>query len=106
VRVTTLLGDALPHTMILAVTSLALAILLGVPLGIYAATHANSWIDRVSSVVSISMITLPPYVAGLFLLLLFSVHFTWLPSIGAGSFSHPLDYLKHLALPAIALAVP
>jgi peptide/nickel transport system permease protein len=59
----------------------------------------------VASVISVSMITLPPYVAGLFLLLLFSVHFTWLPSIGAGSLSHPVDYLKHLALPAIALAV-
>ncbi len=103
--VTTLIGEALPHTVILAVSSLALAVLLGIPLGIYAATHANSWIDRIASVVSVSMITLPPYVAGLFLLLLFSVHFTWLPSIGAGSLSHPLDYLKHLALPAIALAV-
>jgi peptide/nickel transport system permease protein len=90
---------------VLAVASLGLAIFLGIPLGVYAATHANSWADRLLSVVSISMITLPPYVAGLFLLLLFSVWFTWLPSIGAGEFSHPLDYLKHLILPAVALAV-
>src|SRR5438093_7100911 len=103
--VTTLIGNALPDTIVLAFASLLLAVLIGLPLGIYAATHANSRIDRIASVVSVSMITIPPYVAGLFLLLLFSVRFTWLPSIGSGSFGHPLDYLKHLALPAVALAV-
>lgn len=103
--VTTLIGNALPHTIVLAVAALGLAVLIGIPLGIYAATHANSWVDRIASVISVSMITLPPYVAGLFLLLLFSVYLDWLPSIGAGSFSHPVDYLKHLALPAVALAV-
>jgi peptide/nickel transport system permease protein len=51
------------------------------------------------------MITIPPYVAGLFLLLLFAVRFPIFPAIGSGDISHPIDYAKHLVLPAVALAV-
>jgi peptide/nickel transport system permease protein len=47
----------------------------------------------------------PAYVAGLFLLLIFAVQLDWFPAIGTGDFSDPIDYLKHLALPAIALAL-
>lgn len=103
--VTEILGAALPHTIILAVTALALATLLGLPLGVYAATHPNSWIDRVTATISVSMITLPAFVAGLLLLLVFSVYLGLFPAIGAGSLSDPLDYVRHLTLPAVALAV-
>ena len=73
VPITKLIGSALPHTMILAVTSLALAILFGIPVGVFSATHPNSLVDRVLAVVSISFTTIPSYVAGLFLLLIFAV---------------------------------
>ena len=104
-QVTTLVFSALPHTVILAFASLLLAVLVGVPLGVYAATHPNTVTDRVTGVVAVSCITIPPYVAGLFLLLLFSVRFHVLPAIGTGSLSHPLDYLRHLILPCVALAI-
>lgn len=103
--VTRLIGEALPHTIILAVASLTLAVLVGVPLGVYAATHPNTLIDRVTAVVSVSFITVPAYVAGLLFLLLFAVTLGWLPAIGAGSLSDPVDYIRHLILPASALAV-
>ena len=103
--VTTLIGDQLPHTIVLAFSSLLLAIVLGVPLGVYAATRPNSWADRLTGLVSISFITVPAYVAGLFLLIVFAVKLHVLPALGAGDFSHPIDYLKHLALPSVALAV-
>ncbi len=103
--VTRIIGSALPHTVILAVTSLGLAVLFGIPLGVYAATHPNSWADRIAAVVSISLISLPAFVAGLFLLVLFSVRLELLPAIGAGSLSDPVDYARHLILPATALAV-
>jgi peptide/nickel transport system permease protein len=103
--VTSLIGSALPHTIVLAVAGLGLAIVLGVPLGVYAATRPNTWVDRATAVFSVSLITMPAYVAGLFLLVIFSLALGWLPAIGAGEFSHPLDYLKHLILPACALAV-
>jgi peptide/nickel transport system permease protein len=47
-----------------------------------------------------------PYVVGLLLLLLFAVELHWLPAHEAGSLSHPVDYLRHLILPAITLAIP
>ncbi|MDX6533291.1 MAG: peptide/nickel transport system permease protein [Gaiellales bacterium] len=105
VPVTELIWAALPHTLILAVTSLALAAIVGIPLGVFAATHPNSWIDRITGVIGVSMITLPAFVAGLFLLLIFAVKLEWLPAIGSGSFSDPVDYIRHLILPATALAV-
>ncbi len=104
-EVTTLVFSALPHTIILACASLMLAVMIGVPLGIYAATHPNTVIDRITGVVAVSLITIPPYLAGLFLLLLFAVRFPVLPAIGAGELSDPLDYLRHLILPAVALAI-
>jgi peptide/nickel transport system permease protein len=103
--VSELVLDALPHTIVLAVAAMGLATLFGIPLGVYAATRPNTIIDRVTALVSVSLITLPYYIAGLFLLLLFSLHWNIFPAVGAGSFSDPLDYARHLALPATALAL-
>jgi peptide/nickel transport system permease protein len=103
--VTSIVGGALPHTMVLAVAGLLIAALLGIPLGVLAATRPNSVLDRVTGFISISLITTPAYVAGLYLLILFTVKVPWFPSIGTGSFSHPIAYLHHLFLPAVALSL-
>jgi len=103
--VTAIVGSHLPHTVILAFTALAAAALLGIPLGVYAATRPDTLMDRVTSLLSVSFITMPSYVAGLLLLLLFAVMLGWLPATGAGSLSDPGDYLRHLILPATALAI-
>jgi peptide/nickel transport system permease protein len=103
--VTKLIGTALPHTILLAISSLGLAVILGLPLGVFSATRPNSLLDRLTGVLSVSMITMPSYVASLLLLLLFAVKLRMLPSIGAGDLSDPLDYAKHLILPSVALAV-
>jgi peptide/nickel transport system permease protein len=103
--VSELILDALPHTIVLAVVAMAVAALVGIPLGVYAATRPNTIIDRVTAVLSVSFITMPYYIAGLFLLLLFSLHWNFFPAVGAGSFSDPVDYLRHLVLPAAALAL-
>lgn len=100
-----LVGSALPHTLILAWTSLGLAVLLGIPLGVYSATHPDSWLDRITAIFSISFITIPSYVGGLFLLLVFAVEFRVMPAIGVGQPGNVLDYIKHLILPATALAI-
>ncbi len=100
-----LIGSALPHTIILAGTSLGLAVLIGVPLGVYSATHPDSWLDRITAIVSISFIIVPTYLSGLFLLLLFAVELRWLPVIGLGQEGDLLDYIRHLILPTTALAI-
>jgi peptide/nickel transport system permease protein len=100
-----LIASALPHTLVLAWVSLGLAALIGVPLGVYSATHPDSWLDRITAVFSISFITIPSYVGGLFLLLLFAVQLKVMPAIGLGEEGDILDYIKHLILPATALAI-
>ncbi len=100
-----LIGNALPHTLILAWVSLGLAVLIGVPLGVYSATHPDSWLDRITAIFSISFITIPSYVGGLFLLLLFAVELKMMPAIGLGEEGNTGDYVKHLILPATALAI-
>ncbi len=100
-----LIASALPHTMILAVSSLLLAVLIGIPMGVFSATHPNSLVDRILAVISISFTTIPSYVAGLFLLLIFAVQFRALPAMGIGQSGNTLDYIKHLILPSVALAI-
>ena len=100
-----LVGGVLPHTLILAWASLSLAVLLGIPLGVYSATHPDSWLDRITAILSISFITIPSYVGGLFLLLLFAVKLRAMPAIGVGRSGDVLDYVRHLILPSTALAI-
>jgi peptide/nickel transport system permease protein len=103
--VTQLIANALPHTLTLAIASLTMAFVLGVPLGVLAATRPDSLLDRMTSVVSVSFITMPSYVTGLLLLLAFPIALGVLPATGAGQLSDPAGYLRHLVLPASALAV-
>ena len=103
--ITKLVGSALPHTLILAITSLGLAILFGIPIGVYSATHPNSLADRILAVISISFTTIPSYVAGLFLLLIFAVELHTLPAMGIGAKGDTPDYIRHLILPSVALAI-
>jgi len=99
-----LVRDALLSTVVLALTSLALAIGLGVPLGVLAAARPASLLDRVLGFFSVSLVSVPPFVIALLLVLLFSVRLGWLPASGDGSVSHPVGYVEHLLMPAIALA--
>lgn len=100
------IGDVLPHTIILAFTSLLFAVIVGIPLGVYSASHPDSWADRLTAIISISFITIPNYVGGLILLLIFAVGLQVLPSLGVGDKGNPIDYARHLILPSIALAIP
>jgi peptide/nickel transport system permease protein len=103
--VASLVGAALPYTVVLTFSGLGLAVLFGVPLGVIAAARPGSILDRVIGILSVSVITIPSFVVGLLLILLFAVHWRLLPVIGAGSTSDPVDYIKHLILPSVALAL-
>jgi peptide/nickel transport system permease protein len=105
VPVSRLVGASLPHTIILAFSSLLLAVLLGVPIGVYSATHSNTLPDRILTILSISFTTIPSYVAGLILLLIFAVSLHALPAMGLGKAGDTGDYLRHLILPSVALAI-
>ena len=100
-----LIAEALPHTVILAITALSLAAVVGIPLGVFAARYQNSIVDRFLAVVSVGFITMPSYVAALLLLVVFAVQMNALPAVGTGSLADPVDYATHLILPASALAL-
>jgi peptide/nickel transport system permease protein len=104
--ITATIGDVLPHTIILAWSSLLLAVVIGIPLGVFSASHPDSWIDRLTAIISISFITIPNYVGGLIMLLIFAVQLKVLPAMGVGETNNPIDYLRHLLMPSIALAIP
>jgi peptide/nickel transport system permease protein len=99
------INEVLPHTILLALTSLLLAVIIGVPLGVISAVRPGGWLDNAIGIFSVSMITLPPYVAGLLLLLLFSVGLGWFPAVGTGEWQQPVSIIQHLVLPAFALAI-
>lgn len=97
--------EVLPYTITLAVASILLAVLIGVPMGAYAAAHRNTLVDRITAFTSVAFITVPPFVAGLLLLLVFSVELGWFPVSGGGQRGNLASQARHLVLPVLALAL-
>src|SRR5690606_4136270 len=89
--VSAILAGYLPHTIVLALVSLGLAAVIGIPMGVYAATKPGTIVDAVTSVVSVSFITMPSYVVALLLLLIFPVLLGVLPATGVGDLTSPVD---------------
>lgn len=96
--------QALPVTLTLAALSLAVALAVGIPLGVLAAVRRNSWIDLAASAIAIGGNAFPSFYLGVVLIWVFSVSFQWFPSMGYVSpWSEPLAGLWHLVLPALTL---
>ncbi|HVL73800.1 MAG TPA: ABC transporter permease [Beijerinckiaceae bacterium] len=89
--------DRLPATLLLAGASLLLSIVIALPLGILAAVRRNSWVDTLATGFSLIGQAAPVYWIGLLAILLFSVQWRLLPSMGGGSW-------QALILPAVTLA--
>ncbi|MDQ6433267.1 ABC transporter permease [Mesorhizobium sp. LHD-90] len=96
---------ALPNTILLAVSAIGLAVLIGIPIGCYAAVRQGSLLDQGLAVVSVGLVATPSYVVAITLLYCFSVRLGWFPVLGAGDPGNFVDQLHHLVLPTIALAV-
>lgn len=89
--------ERMPATVQLATTALAIAFVLGIPLGVLAAVHRNSALDNILSFLSFLGYATPQFWLGIMLVLIFAVRLGWLPTSGRGS-------LRQLILPAITLA--
>ena len=87
-----------PKTMQLAFTALGLAILIGVPLGMYAATHQQKTGDYLSMVISFVGVSIPNFWLAMILIYVFALRLGWVPATGG-------EGLKRLILPAFVLAV-
>lgn len=104
-RVTASVAAVLPYTVILTFTSIGLAILLGVPLGAFAATRPGSIADNLLAGLSVMVIAIPSFVIAILLLVVFSVWLDWLPVLGAGREGDWADQARRLILPTLALSV-
>jgi peptide/nickel transport system permease protein len=106
--------ERMPATLELAVLAMAIAIVLGIPLGLYAGLRPNAWASRTIMAGSILGFSLPTFWVGLLLILVFAVTLGWLPSTGRGPTSEFLgvqisilswDGLRYALLPATNLAL-
>lgn len=86
------------HTVQLAVAALALATVISLPLGVWAATARSPWVDRTLTAFSSLALATPVYWLGLLMMLLFALRLGWLPSSGSGTW-------QHLVMPAAALSL-
>ena len=103
--VTETLSEQLPFTFTLALTGLGWAALVGIPLGCLSAIKSNSWIDKLTGVLSVGTIAIPSFLVSIWAILLFSITLRWMPVIGAGKPGDFLDQLHHLILPAFAVGL-
>lgn len=109
-----LILEAMPATLELAIASMLMALVFGIPLGMAAGYWPNSWFSSAIMTGSILGFSLPSFWVGLMLILLFSVEMGWLPSGGRGETVSLLgvqvsfltwDGLSHLFMPALNLAL-
>ena len=113
-KVSRLLGERFPATMELALMAALLALLLGVPMGVYAALRRGSFMSQVLMTLSLLGVSLPTFLIGILLILVFTVGLGWFPSFGRGDTVQlggwstgllTLDGWHHIVLPALTLAV-
>lgn len=111
--VSELILERLPATILLSVTALVIALVVGVTLGIFAARKRGTWIDEGISIISTVGFAIPLFWVGLIFIVIFSINLRWLPSSGMASvgaqatgwLAHATDVLRHLVLPALTLSL-
>ena len=113
-KVSALIAERLPATLELSFVAAVLALALGIPMGIYAALHRKSWLAQAMMLLSLLGVSLPTFLIGILLILVFAVTLHWLPSFGRGTLVQigpwstgllTADGWKHMVLPAVTLAI-
>ncbi len=112
--VAAMIAERFPATLELSLLSVVIAIVAGIPMGVYAGLKRDSWLSRMFMTVSLVGISLPPFLVGILFIFVFSVQLQWLPSFGRGETVligfWPTGFLtqsglKALILPSITLAL-
>ena len=113
-KVSSLIAERLPATLELALCAAFLALALGIPMGVYAALRRGSFLSQALMTISLVGVSLPVFLIGILLILIFAVTLKWLPSFGRGEVTMlgqwstgflTVDGWQHLILPSITLAV-
>lgn len=106
IPVTGLIGPRWSATVTLALAAVVLALLVGIPIGVFAALRQNTWVDYFAAAGSMLAISIPVFFLGLIAIYVFSILLGWLPSGGMHTLGEDslLDSIRHLVLPACTLA--
>ena len=113
-KVSTLIVERLPATLELSFAAALIALVFGLPMGVYAALRRGSAMSQAMMTFSLLGVSLPTFLIGILLILVFAVRLPWLPSFGRGEVVAigpwttgllTLDGLRHLILPALTLAI-
>lgn len=96
--VSRLIADALPATLLLALISMVVSIVLSIPLGIKAATARGKWADQAIRILSLVGLSFPNFWLAIMLVLLFSITLNWLPPSGMGG-------IESYIMPAVTMGV-
>ena len=102
--VSRLIRQRLEPTLVLSVTTLVIAVVLAVPVGVLAAWRARTWVDRVVMGLSVCGLSVPVFVLGYLLIYFFAIRLGWLPVQGYVSLAQGLwPCLRSIVLPSLAL---
>ena len=113
-KVSRLIAERFPATLELALVAALLALSLGIPMGVYSALRRNSFLSHLFMTISLIGVSLPTFLIGILLILLFAVVLGWFPSFGRGETAKfgwwtsgllTKDGWHHIVLPAVTLAV-
>lgn len=113
-KVSRLIAERLPATLELALVAAGLSLLIGIPMGVYAALRRGTFVSQFFMTVSLLGVSLPTFLIGILLILVFSVNLGWFPSFGRGDvveiggWTSGLLTVKgwhHIVLPALTLAI-
>jgi peptide/nickel transport system permease protein len=110
-----LIAERLPATLELVATATVFSLVVGIPLGVYTGIYRNAKLARLCMAISLVGVSLPTFLIGILLILVFSVTLGWLPSFGRGDVVHfgtwwttgflTISGLRALVLPAITLGL-
>ena len=109
-----MISERLPATLEISFVSALVALLAGIPMGVYTALRRESWLSKGFLTVSLVGVSLPPFLIGILLIFIFAVHLQWLPSFGRGQVVDlgwwntgllTASGLKALILPSITLSL-
>ncbi|MBA3593076.1 MAG: ABC transporter permease [Polaromonas sp.] len=113
-KVSRLIAERFPATLELALVAALLALVIGVPMGVYAALRRGTFFSQVLMTVSLLGVSLPTFLIGILLILVFAVGLGWFPSFGRGEVTHIGGWTTgllsakgwhHIVLPAVTLAI-
>ena len=104
--VTNALAESVPIDIELVIVSQIIALLVAIPMALVAALRPNRLFDRAATTSTLGMLSLPPFVAGPLLVLVFAVTLHWVPATGFNRLSAGFGpNLKSVILPSVALAI-